>query len=271
VTHIRILSLTKDEIAQMFVAIALLAGRQIMDVYERGCSGWLKSDGSPVTEADELAERTILAELAVVAPGVPVVSEEAAAQGKCPAIGSTFILVDPLDGTREFLSRNGEFTVNIALVRDGAPVCGVIFAPATGRLWFSGETAYATNVAGGKLPAPAHWRRLQTRKPPASGLVALVSRSHLDERSSSLLDTMKVYARGITGSSLKFGLIAQGDADVYPRFSPTMEWDIAAGDAILRAAGGGVVGEDAQLMVYGNHGANFRNGNFVAWGRVPVR
>lgn len=259
-------------LAELFAAITLAAAAPIMDVYTRGSAPRLKADSSPVTEADEEAERVILAALAAGAPGIPVVSEEAASLGRFPVCGHEFILVDPLDGTREFLARNGEFTVNIALVRGGVPVCGAIYAPIPGKLWFAGAAAFAADVRPGEaLPAAPLRRAIATRDPPAEGLRALVSRSHLDARSGGFLAGLAIASRHAAGSSLKFGLIAEGAADVYPRFSPTMEWDIAAGDAILRAAGGMTLGEDGAPMRYGGQANGFRNSGFVAWGRAPLR
>ncbi len=260
-----------DALAAVFAAIALEAAAPVMRVYARGAEPRLKSDLSPVTEADEESERVIFAALARAAPGVPVVSEEAVSRGEIPPFGREFILVDPLDGTREFLGRNGEFTINIALVREGVPVAGAIYAPVGEKLWFAGRAAWAVDAApGAPLPAPAAWRAIHTRAPPPEGLVALVSRSHLEERAEGFLAARAVAGRRAAGSSLKFCLLAQGEADVYPRFSPTMEWDIAAGDAILRAAGGAVLGEDGKPMPYGRLARGFRNDGFVAWGRAPV-
>ena len=257
-----------DALAERFAAIALAAAGPVMEVYARGAHPRVKSDRSPVTDADERAEAVILEALARELAGVPVVSEEAVAREGAPTVGEDFVLVDPLDGTREFLARNGEFTVNIALVRAGAPVCGVIFAPAMRRLWLAGARAFAVDcAAGGMLPARAVWRGIVTRAPDLSP-VALVSRSHPDERTRAFLDDLGVGERRAHGSSLKFGLIAEGEADVYPRFGPTMAWDIAAGDAIVRAAGGIVLDEAGKPMRYGP-GNGFRNGGFVAWGRAP--
>ena len=260
----------RDALAMVFAAIALRAAVPVMRVYSHGCAPRTKADASPVTEADEEAERVILEALAREAAGIPVVSEEAMSRGECPDFDGECILVDPLDGTREFLGRNVEFTINIALARAGAPVCGAIYAPARETLWFAGASAFAVAAKPGDgLPAPATWRGIATRTPPASGPVALVSRSHLEARSEQFLAGRKIVERRAAGSSLKFCLLAQGDADVYPRFGPTMEWDIAAGDAILRAAGGMVLGEDGHPMTYGSRARGFRNGGFVAWGRAP--
>ena len=256
-----------DALAALFAGIALKAAVPIMEAYSRTVAARFKADLSPVTEADERAEEVILAALAREAPGIPVVSEEAVSRGERPNVGAEYILVDPLDGTREFIARNGEFAVNIALVRDGAPICGAMYAPVAQRLWFAGGNAFGVDAKPGEnMPDAAHWRALRTRQPLKSGLVALISRSHLDARSEALLDQLAVIERRSMGSSIKFGVIAQGDADLYPRFAPTMAWDIAAGDAILRAAGGMVLGEDGAPMRYHADATGYCNCGFVAWG-----
>ena len=163
-----------------------------------------------------------------------MVAEEAVSRGEIPVIGREFILVDPLDGTREFLSRNGEYTVNIALVRDGSPCCGAVYAPALARLWVGGTIARTVEVGpDGALPAADRWRPIKVRTAPTDGLTALVSRSHSDAQTEAWLARLPVGTRREAGSSLKFCVLAQGDADVYPRLGPTMEWDIAAGHAVL--------------------------------------
>jgi 3'(2'),5'-bisphosphate nucleotidase len=181
-------------------------------------------------------------------------------------ISEQFFLVDPLDGTREFLKRNGEFTVNIALVRLGAPVAGAVYAPALARLWVGGESAWTCDVeVGGMLPAEADRRHIATRLAPEK-LVALASRSHRDPETEAFLSRIPLGDVTSAGSSLKFCVVAEGNADVYPRFGPTMEWDTAAGDAVLRAAGGIVLQRDGSPFVYGKAEAGLRNGAFVAWG-----
>ena len=258
----------RDACAQVFARIALTAGRAVMDVYAGECAARQKADASPVTEADERAEAIILRELAAAYPQAPVVAEESASKGIVPTCGSRFILVDPLDGTREFLARNGEFTVNIALIDAGTPVAGVVYAPALGKLWFGGASAWTCAAEpGADLPPQSQRRRIHARAPGAQGLVALCSRSHGDAGTEDFLAAHKIAGRVNAGSSLKFCLIAEGEADVYPRFSPTMEWDIAAGEAVLRAAGGRVLTPDGAPLQYGKAAANYRNGHFVAWGR----
>ncbi|MGD0719811.1 MAG: 3'(2'),5'-bisphosphate nucleotidase CysQ [Roseiarcus sp.] len=258
---------SRDAIAAFFAAIALAAGPVVMREYTRGCAVRAKKDASPVTIADEQAETLILAELRARASSIPIVAEESVARGAQDAIGPSFILVDPLDGTREFIAGNGEFTINIALVRDAAPVAGAVYAPALGRLWFGGEHAFVCEAAvGAPLPERSAWRPIETRAAPAEGLVALASRSHCDPATEAFLARLPIGERRSAGSSLKFCALAEGLADVYPRFGPTMEWDTAAGDAVLRAAGGAVLAEDGRPLRYGKIDGQLRNGGFVAWG-----
>ncbi|WP_036258695.1 3'(2'),5'-bisphosphate nucleotidase CysQ [Methylocapsa aurea] len=257
----------RDAIAEIFAEIALEAGVAVMAVYASDCHARRKPDKSPVCDADEYAEAIILERLAARLPHLPVLAEEAAAHGQNAVSGSTFILVDPVDGTREFLSRNGEFTINIGLIVDGAPQAGVVYAPALGQLWIGGASAYACMVApGAALPPPHQRRRIHVRPAPPQGLTALESRSHSDPETEAFLAQLPIKERRAAGSSLKFCAVAEGDADVYPRFGQTMEWDTAAGDAILRAAGGMVLDRERHPLQYGKVGAQFRNGPFVAWG-----
>lgn len=259
----------RDACAQEFARIALAAGRAVMEVYAGKCAARQKADASPVTEADERAEAVILSELRAAFPDLPVIAEESVARGVIPICGARFILVDPLDGTREFLARNGEFTVNIALVDAGVPVAGAVYAPALGKLWFGGASAWTCAAGPGEdLPPPASRRPIFARAPRAGGLIALCSRSHGDAATEAFLAGLSIAGRVNAGSSLKFCLIAEGEADVYPRFGPTMEWDIAAGEAVLRAAGGRVVAPDGGPFLYGKAEEDFRNGPFVAWGRA---
>jgi 3'(2'), 5'-bisphosphate nucleotidase len=257
----------RDEIGEAFGAIALAAGLAIMETRQSSFRTRRKSDDSPVTEADERAEEIILARLATLLPGVPVIAEESVSRGQTPAIPAAFILVDPLDGTREFLAGYNDFTVNIALVRNGAPVAGAVFAPAMDRLWFSGRDAFCAPAhPGDPMPRREDWLPVRARRAPPRDLVALVSRSHLDDRSLDALSRLPVGERRPMGSSIKFCLIAEGEGDIYPRFGPTMEWDTAAGDAILRAAGGMVLGEDGAPLRYGRAARRFYNDGFIAWG-----
>jgi 3'(2'), 5'-bisphosphate nucleotidase len=244
---------------QILAAIAQAAGTVVMRHYEAGCDARIKADRSPVTDADEEAEKLILAELARHFPGVPVVAEEAAAAGKIVEAGAHFFLVDPVDGTKEFVKRGGEFTVNIGEIRNGEPVAGVVLAPAIDRLFIgrSGEGAF--EISGGVT------RAIHTRIPAADGLVAVSSRSHPDARTDELLKTLVIKGHTNAGSSLKFCLVAAGEADIYPRAGQTMEWDTGAGHAVLKAAGGTVTTWDGAPFVYGKPG--FFNGPFIARGR----
>ncbi len=257
----------RDDAAETLAALCVAAGATVMAAYARGCAVRAKADRSPVTEADEAAEAVILAGLALSFPGWPVVAEEACARKGAPGGARRQIFVDPLDGTREFIGRNGEFTVNIGLVEDGVPLAGAVYAPALGRLWYGGATASACEAAPGTELAKVHARRrLHTRRAPADQWTALASRSHADPETEAFLGRLPVAERRAAGSSLKFCVVAEGDADVYPRFGPTMEWDTAAGDAVLRAAGGVVLAADGAPLRYSKAAAGYRNGAFVAWG-----
>ena len=236
------------------------AGQVIMDIYATDFDVTKKGDESPVTQADQKAETVILAGLAKIAPGIPVVAEEAVSAGNIPDVSDRFFLVDPLDGTKEFISRNGEFTVNIALIEHGKPVLGLVYAPAIGRM-FTGAVGVGAWVEDkdGK-------RAIHCRAVPADGLTVVASRSHGDETAlDAFLGGRKVASRTNAGSSLKLCLVAAGEADLYPRLGRTMEWDIAAGDAVLRAAGGRVtVVADGADLRYGKPG--FDNPHFAASG-----
>lgn len=252
--------------------IARGAGAIVMDVYGRG-GGWVreKADSSPVTEADERAEAHIVAALQALLPGVPVVAEEGmAAHQVLPrdwASSSRLWLVDPLDGTKEFLVRNGEFTVNVALVEQGHPVLGVVLAPAVG----DGGTLYAGVVGRGAWCSVGNgaWRPIAVRHEPPEGLTLISSRSHgdpavLEAFLASHLKGRRIARSDTAGSSLKLCLLAAGEADLYPRLGPTMEWDIAAGHAVLAAAGGQVLTLEGEPLRYGKPG--FANPHFVAVG-----
>jgi 3'(2'), 5'-bisphosphate nucleotidase len=245
--------------------IARDAGALILGIYGSDFAVQAKADASPVTEADEAAERLIVKALAALHPACPIVAEEAAARGEAPAAVRCFWLVDPLDGTREFVSRNGEFTVNIAFVEDGEPVLGVVFVPVQDRLYAGAVGQGAWLVEQGRR------RAIGCRALPNAGATLACSRSHGDEAAMQAWlaaqgDAGRVAARLSAGSSLKFGLIAAGEADLYPRFGRTMEWDTAAGHAVLRAAGGSVCDLAGQPLRYGKPG--FENPAFVARGRA---
>ena len=236
------------------------AGQVIMDIYATDFDVTKKGDDSPVTQADQRAEDVILAGLTRLAPGIPVVAEEAVSAGKIPEVSDRFFLVDPLDGTKEFISRNGEFTVNIALIEQGRTVLGLVYAPAIGRLFGGvvGQGAWLEDAQGR--------RPIQCRAVPAEGLTVVASRSHGDETAlDAFLGGRTVASRTNAGSSLKLCLVAAGEADLYPRLGRTMEWDIAAGDAVLRAAGGRVtVVADGADLRYGKPG--WDNPHFAAAG-----
>jgi 3'(2'), 5'-bisphosphate nucleotidase len=244
---------------QTLVHITQAAGTVVMRHYEAGCAARMKADRSPVTDADEEAEALILAELARHFPGVPVVAEEAAAAGKLTKAGAHFFLVDPVDGTKEFLKRGGEFTVNIGEIVSGEPIAGVVLAPAIGRL-FAGQVGEgAFEISAGVT------RAISARAPASDGLVAVSSRSHPDAATDELLRTLPIKGHTNAGSSLKFCLVAAGEADIYPRAGQTMEWDTGAGHAVLSAAGGRVTTWDGAPFRYGKPG--FLNGPFIARGK----
>jgi 3'(2'), 5'-bisphosphate nucleotidase len=252
---------------RQLIDLAHEAGRAVMAIYQQDFGHRLKDDATPVTDADLAAEAVILAGLARIAPDIPVISEEAAAAGAESHTGEKFFLVDPLDGTREFLSRNGEFTINIALIARAEPVAGVVYAPALSRM-FWGERG---SGAGEGAVAPdrdmeAAWRPIRVRARPQTGLKVVASRSHRDARTNDWLATIDVGELVSAGSSLKFCLLAAGEADLYPRFGRTMEWDTAAGHAVLAAAGGRVATEDGSALTYGKRARGFDNPAFIASG-----
>jgi 3'(2'), 5'-bisphosphate nucleotidase len=250
---------------------ACRAGAAIMAHYLKASPVELKGDNSPVTAADRDSEAIILEALARFVPDIPVVSEEScgAEIGPLPV---RFFLVDPLDGTKEFIKRRSDFTVNIALIEDDRPCFGLVYAPARALLALTtarGEAVEAElhpNAAGAELDGLS-LTPLRARPIRQDGLTALVSLSHLDAETEAFLGQLKVAERSAAGSSVKFLAIAQGQADVYPRFGPTMEWDTAAGQAVLEAAGGSVVGLDGAPLGYGKSGSGLRNPSFIAWGR----
>lgn len=248
------------QLAPAILALARKAEAAIMAVYATPFEQRAKQDASPVTDADEQAEAIILAGLKTLTPDIPVVAEEQAARGETPDIaGKSFWLVDPLDGTREFVDRNGEFTVNIALIDHGAPVLGVVTAPALGLAWLGcGSKAwrYENDVA-----AP-----IQARLVPKYGAHVLVSRNHIDREVAGWLAQQPDATRQTVGSSLKFCRIAEGAADLYPRFASISEWDTAAGQAVLEAAGGAVITWQGERLLYGKPG--FRNPGYLARGAV---
>ncbi len=242
--------------------IALEAGAKIMEIYATDFEHRVKEDASPVTEADMAAEAIITPALTALAPTIPVVAEEAAAAGEAPSVGDgPFWLVDPLDGTKEFLNRNGEFTVNIGLIEGSQPVLGVVFAPALDTLFAGAKGVGATRKIG---DTPA--RPIKVREEPADGLTIVASRRHGDpEVLDKFLSGRTLKETRNAGSSLKFCLVAAGEADLYPRFGRTMEWDTAAGHAVLSAAGGRVTTEDGAPLTYAKNEI-FENPHFIGWG-----
>jgi 3'(2'), 5'-bisphosphate nucleotidase len=260
----------RDRLARIFAAIASDAGVAVMDVYKSDFETRTKADRSPVSDADEKAEEIILARLESELPGIPVLAEERAArEGLGEKITGDFLLVDPVDGTKEFVQRKGDFTVNIALISAGRPVAGVVYAPARKELYFGGASARMIDAfePGAKI---ADGRVLKTRDYPAEGLTAMTSSSHLTEETRKFLARHKIVSSTAIGSSLKFCWVAAGKADVYPRWGPTMEWDTAAGHAVLEAAGGKVLTPEGSPFLYGKGAQGFGNGPFVAWGREPL-
>ncbi len=243
--------------------IADHAGKLVMEVYATDFDVRRKKDASPVTNADERAEALILPALRDLLPGVATIGEEAAAQGNGEAVtGTSFWLVDPLDGTREFLLRNNEFTVNIALIENGAPVLGIVAAPALGRAF----RAFGPGTAE-KREEDKAWTAISARDVPDTGAIVVSSRSHGDkDKLEALLSDMKVGGHLTIGSSLKFCLVAAGDADIYPRYGPTCEWDTAAGHAVLIGAGGSVRTLDGADLSYGKS-SDWLNPEFIARGR----
>lgn len=230
----------------------------------------LKEDRSPVTRADHDSEAIILEALARLAPGIEVVSEESCTD-PCLPLPERFFLVDPLDGTKEFIKKRSGFTVNIALIEQGRPRFGLVYAPARSLLALTiadGKAVQAElppNASGADLSKLAQ-KPLRARHAPKEGLTALVSLSHLDAETEAFLGTLNVAERSAAGSSVKFIAIARGEADVYPRFGPTMEWDTAAGQAVLEAAGGTVMQPNGTQLRYGKTQLSLRNPSFIAWG-----
>lgn len=249
-------------IGDALARITAEAGKLILEIYATDFEARTKDEGSPVTEADEKAEVFILEQLRALAPDVPVVAEESAAAGNLPEGKlDEFFLVDPLDGTKEFISRNGEFTVNIALIQNGKPVLGAVHLPAKNETFWTRDpkTALLQDSEGTVKP-------LSCRAAPADGLVVVASRSHRDDATNALLEKLDVKELIGVGSSLKLCVLARGDADFYPRTGRTMEWDIGAGHAVLTAAGGQVLTMDGSPLGYGKLERGYDNPAFLAIG-----
>lgn len=257
----------RNALAFEFARICSLAAIKVMEVYNSDFDARGKADRSPVTDADELAEAIILDELEKLVPGVPVLAEESFSAGLRPKTDSAFILVDPVDGTKEFINKNGEFTINIALVEDRVPTAGCVYAPARERIFVGGDKAWGGPLKPGGTVNPDTLEPIATRKTPDGGKTAVMSRSHADEKTVAFADSVGVTEKVSAGSSLKFCLVAEGSADVYPRFGPTCEWDTGAGHAVLKAAGGDVLTPEGEPFLYGKSETDYLNGAFVAWGR----
>ncbi|OJF97844.1 3'(2'),5'-bisphosphate nucleotidase CysQ [Pararhizobium antarcticum] len=249
---------------------ALAAGKAILDIYHAGPDVSYKADCSPVTDADNMAEEIILKDLATAFPDIPIVAEEQAAAGHIPDIENRlFFLVDPLDGTKEFISRHNDFTVNIALIEKGIPIAGVVYAPALGVLYAAARgraekfAVTDTFTIGERIIIGCRSR--------GDKLTALASRSHNSSETLAYMNERGIEDYEAIGSSLKFCLLAEGAADIYPRFSRTMEWDTAAGDAVLRAAGGETLTMDGHPLTYGKRNqsrdVDFANPSFVSRGK----
>lgn len=253
------------------IAAALEAGRTILEVRAKGLSVEAKADQSPVTEADRAAEAIIRRRMLEIAPAIPLVGEEGTYDRGAPDVGDVFFLVDPLDGTKEFVQGGNDFTVNIGLVRHGSPVMGVIYVPALGKLFWGavGEGAWRAEVREGKVEGT---RSMRVRPLPDGPIDVVASRSHRTPETDAYIRRYSVGNLINRGSSLKFCAVAEGKADLYPRMGRTMQWDTAAGDAILRAAGGKVVTLDGRPLTYGPTGDDgpdaFASPWFIAAGSI---
>jgi 3'(2'), 5'-bisphosphate nucleotidase len=259
------------QLASALAPAVLAAGAIEMRYYREGCAVETKDDASPVTRADREAEAVLVAAIAAAAPGVPIIAEEAVAAGRLPQCGAEFFLVDPLDGTREFIAQRDEFTVNVALIQHGVPVFGIVYAPACDELFLTlaSDGAAVAKIApreGAVSLDHIGLQPIRTRAPDPRALVALVSRSHDTPETEDFLTRYAIASRSSAGSSLKFCAIARGIADVYPRLGPTMAWDIAAGHAVLAAAGGSVTTLDGRPLRYDSNADGLHNPHFVAWG-----
>ena len=262
-------------LAEALLPAVLAAGRLEMGYFTGGVAVERKADCSPVTAADREAEAILVEALHEAAPGVPVVAEEAAAGGRIPAAADVFFLVDPLDGTREFVAGRPEFTINIGLVANGRPVFGLVYSPASSgilrdaRAGTGRDGCIAADAAVSSLAACA-LEPIATREPDLSCLIAIESRSTRNAATERFLHGLGVRQTLTSGSSVKFCVIARGDADLYPRLGETSEWDTAAGQAILEAAGGAVRTLDGAPLLYGKAAKAYINPHFVAWGRAAT-
>jgi 3'(2'), 5'-bisphosphate nucleotidase len=255
-----------EDIALRLAQIAIEAGRLIRHMERALADHRIKPDGTPTTGADLAAEELIVKRLRESWNGTPIVAEETANAARPD---HRFFLVDPLDGTSDYIHGTGEYSVNIALIEDERPIASVVSAPALGRIWIAGETARSGTIGPDENTTIA-WRPTVARSAPDGDLVALVSRRFGDEATETCLSTLSIGTRRMTSSALKFCLIASGEADVYVRCGPTMEWDTAAGDHILTRAGGCVVGSGGIPLTYGHEERGYRNGPFAALGDVAL-
>lgn len=261
------------EIGKM-LDLAIAAGAKILEFYAEPVAAVEKADGSPVTRADQAAEAIILKGLSASFPDIPAIAEEAVEAGHLPDVDDKYLLVDPLDGTREFIKRNGEFTVNIALIDAGVPVFGVVYAPAIGEIYWGGDLTKGTGLGGAYFGKVENAQLVSTesisvRSCLQDSVSILQSRSHMCAETSAFIDKFTVGERLSVGSSLKLCWLAAGKADLYPRYGPTMQWDIAAGHAVLRAAGGHVLCAGTQNELVYKVPADcvkddLRNSSFVA-------
>jgi 3'(2'), 5'-bisphosphate nucleotidase len=266
-----------ENLAEGLLSVALAAARAQMSHFRThaGLAVETKADHSPVTEADRQSEAIILEGLARLAPGVPVIAEEEVAAGRIPALDGPFFLVDPLDGTKGFIKGRPQFTINIGLIEDRRPVFGLVYAPALADFYVTIGPDKAANArlepeAAVTTLADCRLVTLRARVPDPHALVALTSQSHLNRATESFLAGYQIIERRQLSSSLKFGILAKGEADLYPRVGPTSEWDTAAGHAVLAAAGGTVTTIDGAPLLYGNADRGFINPDFVAWARGPL-
>ena len=245
------------------IPIAQNAGSAILEIYKKGIETSFKEDGSPVTNADKKSEEIILSGIKSITNEFEIISEENSASHKIIP-SSSFFLVDPIDGTKEFLRKDGlgAFTVNIALIKNKKSTLGVVYAPALGRLFYGSINNGAYETFKGKT------KNIKIREIPLNGPLAVASKSHKDKSTENWLLNNNINKTISTGSSVKFCLIASGEADVYPRFGPTMEWDTAAGDAVLCSAGGKVVNPDGSDFLYAKQ--NYKNGPFIALGNFKL-
>lgn len=264
-------TLDRDGLAMDLANIASQAGAAVMKVYQDGFEVIAKDDGSPLTKADLAADEVVAQGLASIAPNIPILSEETAETVDPKDLGDLFFVVDPLDGTREFVAQNGDFSVNIALVENGTPIVGVVYAPAHHKMWFAGDSAYAAKVTPGQNVDPTSIHTISTCAEPRQSVRAVASRSHRDKQTEAFLHKFTKCDMVAIGSALKFCLVAEGEADVYPRYSPTMVWDTAAGIAVLQAAGGMVLDEKGAPLKVRFGASGWRNGAFTAWGCSKIK